>query len=235
MKKAVGIILGVVMLAPVAMSQEVLSANAVGYVKLSLPADGSLLLARHDFVNIDGSATVLSDLLGLDLPDGTTVFKWDRAAQQYVLPAPTLSEDFAGVKSWSRTDIELERGDAFFIQNGPGAPVADVVLVGEVPGANNSSDTTVISPAEGFTGYPYPASIALEDTALADAVPVDTTVFIWNAEAQSYNLPGPTKSEDFAGNITWTGNPTINPGEGFWVDAGGANVEVTETKPYDWP
>lgn len=212
---------------------QVTSVNAVGMVSITVPADGGLFLARYDFVPEGGGAVPVTDLLGLDVPAGTTIFVWDRVNQNFVLPAPTLTS-FLGEKSWSRTDLTVLAGDAFFIKNASGAEAFNVTFSGEVPGESNSSSTISLTNVLGFIGYPFPVETNWEDTGLADQVPVGSTLFVWNPDAQSYDLPGPTKTS-FLGDVSWSGNPVIEVGHGFWVTTSDTPPTVNETKPYLWP
>ena len=240
MKKVLAVAVGVMMIGTCGWAQtNVLSQNAVGYVKLTVPADpvgseASLLLARYDFVAIDGSPTTVEDVLGDQPAKNTVVWIWDRTAGEYILPAPSLTE-FLGTKTWNNGNEVIQPGDAFWIQNGDGEPATDIFLLGEVPGANNASETTDVVDATTFVGYPYPAAVDFDTTAIADVAGVGAVLFRWDPDTQGYVVPGPQKGE-FLGSTFWDPAGTmIQPGEGFYVSLVGAKQTAQEVKPYLWP
>jgi hypothetical protein len=104
-------------------------------------------------------------------------------------------------------------------------------MLGEVPGANNNADSTVVGNVEGdAVGFPYPASQALDSMDVATQAGSGAAVYLWNQVAQSWASPV-TK-----GTRGWSTNPVIAPGEGFFiVTALGAPIDATEVKPYTWP
>ena len=148
---------------------------------------------------------------------------WDRAGKTWVLAAK-------GTRGWS-PDAAIARGDAFFLQNAPGGAAADVYMLGEVPGANNNSDTTVIDGVEGDAiGFPYPAATALSAMDVAAQAASGANVYLWDAVNQAWSTPVSK------GTRGWSSDPTIEPGEGFFITtAVGAPIDATETKPYAWP
>ena len=225
MKKFVCLLVGVATMATVAMAQtSVLSQNAVGYVKVTIDA-GDLALVRYDFEQIDGSDAVLSTVIGDQLPAGANAFVWDRAAKSWSVASK-------GARGWA-PDAVIARGDAIFLSVPAAAalPSYDVYLMGEVPGANNESDTTVIDNVEGDAiGFPYPAALELGAMDATTQAGTGASVFLWDQVAQSWASPI-TK-----GARGWSANPTIEPGQGFFiVTALGTPVDVTEVKPYEWP
>ena len=234
MKRMLSIVAGALVLGSLSYGQttNVYSQNAVGYVKITLPADGQFVLVRNDFMTLDGSPSTIASIIGEQVEGGTTVFKWDRANSQYVLPAATLV-DFLGTKTWNN-DQPVERGDALFIQNAAGAAEAEIYLLGEVPGANNGAETTLVADSFGFVGYPYPSAVNWEESEIANQAPVGSTLFQWDPATQGYVVPGPSKI-DFLGTISWSGSPTIQPGEAFFLDTQGGTPSATETKQYPWP
>lgn len=202
----------------------VLSQNAVGYVKVTIDA-GDLALLRYDFEQIDGSASTLSNTVGDQVPSGSNAYMWDRSAKSWVLAAK-------GTRGWS-PDAAVARGDAFFLQVAAGAaePAYDVFLLGEVPGANNNADSTVVDNVEGdAVGFPYPAATALSAMDMATQAASGASVYLWDQVNQAWATPV-TK-----GSRGWASDPTIEPGEGFFiVTAVGAPIDATEVKPYAWP
>jgi len=235
MKKTLVAVLGMAMMAPMAWAQtNVLSQNAVGYVKITVPGNGGLVLIRHDFENIDGSPSTIASIIGDQMADGTTVFKWDRSAGQYATGA-VYTDLGPGLQFWTN-DQPIERGDAMFVVNGAGAPATEVYLLGEVPGDNNGAATTPVANSYGFVGYPYPAAVDFDTTDIATQAPDGAVLFRWDPITQNYISPGPVKTDLGPGLVFWTPAGTvIAPGEAFFLDAGGATPSATETKTYAFP
>lgn len=227
-------IVGGMIVAPIAFAQtNVLSQNAVGYVKVSIDV-GDLALVSHDFVDIDGLPTTISDVIGDQLPNGSAAFIWDEGGQAF------MSEDYVPAgkglpPTWQPDTAVIEPGVGFFIEAANlGGPTYEVFMLGEVPSVETNDLTTV----PGFTmlGYPYPATEDWTNTALAAAATQNDELFLWDQGSQAYT----TDSFVPAGKglpPTWS-NParTIDPGVGFFYDsAAGGPVVATETKPYAWP
>lgn len=238
MKKMLGIALGLAMLAPLAFGQtNVLSQNAVGYVKVKVPGNGRLNLCRLDFLPLNPAVpNTIGNIVGDQLPAGSNAFIWD----------PTLNGGLGGYilqnksarSGWPTAGApEVETGDAFWLQT-PAADATsyDVYLMGEVPGANNNSETKTIAGLAGFdaVGYPYPAAIAFSNTTLQTALPSGANVFFWQVD----NNPQGYAFFNKSARSGWSSAAlafVIQPGTAFWVENPGAPINWTETKPYAWP
>lgn len=206
----------------------VLSQNAVGYVKVSVPA--GLQLVSQDFVDIDGNPQSPSTVINDQMPVGARLFVWNVGLQQF-----DIENYEAGKKgnpdSWNPDTAALEPGVGFFLES-PSA--ADVMLLGEVPDAA----TTDLSKTEGLAlfGFPYPATQSWTGTALATSALVGDRLFTWNVGLQQYDIANYEAGKK--GNPDSWSNPsdTIAPGQGYFYESGDSNtVVVTETKPYTWP
>ena len=128
MKKLILVAIMTAFVASLAQAQtnQVLSRNAVGYVKLNAEK-GKLLLGRTDFIPMNGSY-VASNIFGTaQWPNGTRVLSYDTSLPGY----RTDSKSFAG---WS-TNITFTRGKGFWFQVPTTAPSNnyDIFLMGEVP------------------------------------------------------------------------------------------------------
>jgi hypothetical protein len=231
-KLVVALVLCGLLVAPVAFAQtNVLSQNAVGYVKITVPGNNGtkngLALVRHDFVNIDGSALEITEVLGDNWPNNTTLHIWDRANQEYKSTIALTVIPFV-ITQWSGT-ATLDVGDAFWIENFDTNP-AENYLLGEVP----ADASRTIDPAVGYIGYPFPAAVEFTTTAIADAMPNNAALTTWNLTTQAYN-PSIAKTLIPFVLTTWSGTAMIEPGEGFYIDTAGATPTVAEPKPYLWP
>lgn len=225
MKRMLSLVIGALVMGTMAFGQNVLSQNAVGYIKKSINP-GEFAYIQSPFVKIDGSGNFTVSELLPDVPNQTNVLLWDTAAQAYI----QLTKNFLG--AWN-DDPEVPRGEAFFVQipASAGAPV-DVYLLGEVPGATSypSTSTTLV---EGFTalGVPYPVATTIEASGLNAAIPNNNSVLLWDAVAQGYLQV----SKNFLG--TWApANTVIEPGDGFFVSLSDpAGATYNEVVPYSYP
>lgn len=233
MNKILGLALGVALAAPVAFGQtNVLSQNAVGYVKVTIP-DGGLALIRPDFEQLDPSVPAdMNNLIGDQLPNGSQAHIWDVGTSAYVTE---LKGGRAG--AWPNPGRVVERGEAFWLEipDSSGQADWDVYIMGEVPGANNNSETSSVLAISGVdaVGYPFPAAIVWGETSLATNLPLDSLLHLWNIDTQSYEsfLKG-GRGGDWGAAET----KVIEPGTAFWVEVGDASViDWTEAKPYNWP
>lgn len=225
MKKLMALLLAVGMTASIAGAQEVLSRNAVGYVKTTIErGDVDLLslnfnpLGETDYYTVD-------DLFGDQLPSGSAVFVWDADSQEYV-----VENRFPGPAGWQPNTAELRPGMSFFVRVGASAPEEEyeVVMMGEVL----DEESVTLSGATGLTALsvPFPVSMMFVETDLAEILPVGSALFYWDAAMQEYQT-----INKFPG-VGWIPDDfVVEPGKGFFVRNSGAGFSWVEDKPYDWP
>ena len=114
MKKLMSLVaLAVVASVVAASAQEVLSANAVGYVKRAVPA-GKLQIVSVPFDNIaneDGTYKFGETQIANDLPQGSSVMFWDTATQGW-------SGGMKSSKGWNKAQADkvLSAGEGFFVK-----------------------------------------------------------------------------------------------------------------------
>ncbi|MCO5045841.1 MAG: hypothetical protein M9935_11315 [Kiritimatiellae bacterium] len=230
MKSKLAVLVGALLLAGSAYAQtnQVLSVNAVGYVKVDLIATNKIHMLRNDFVGLDSPA-VISNVLA-SLPVGTQVILWDKGAQAY---RPAFNKTVIGFGANGTNP--LPRGQGFIVRTPSSATnVATIPLyiLGEVPDSVTASTTTTyVVNGINLEGYPYPVSTKWTNTALSAALPVGSQVVIWNPLSQSY-AAAINKTV-----IGWgpSGNAlSLNPGQGYFVRTS-TNVVVNQVKPYTWP
>jgi hypothetical protein len=229
MKKSLVLAAGLAILATSSFAQtQVLSRNAVGYVKVDLLATNKLHLVRNDFEPLNGPIAISNTLASL--PAGSQVLIWDDANQIYL--APIIKTAFG----WGPGGTNLlRRGQAYFIRtanNSTNVPSYPLYLMGEVPDKNTAPSST-LSVAMGLNmdGYSYPVVQKWTNTQYSKSLPAGSQIIIWDNATQQYLAPiiktafgwGPS------GNAL-----TINPGQGFFVRATNSFV-FSETKPYTWP
>jgi hypothetical protein len=141
------------------MAQNVYSLNVVGYVNTSYV--GGFNAAANPLVGSPDNSlnTVLS---GGTVPDGTIVFTWDTATQDFSTVLPTY---VGSSKTWS-PNATVVQGQGFFVL----APSAFThTWVGDV-----KQGTTITPIAPGFNGIASPTPVAgALPTVLAGMVPND--------------------------------------------------------------
>jgi len=217
MKKALVALIAIVMVASLSFAQdEVKSVNVVGFNKVTIEA-GELALVTPPFESF-GNAT-LEDLVGDQLPIGSSAFIWDRANQTYIPAGRTKA-------GWALTNV-IYRGDGFWLQNG-GTTASEVALMGEVPAEYNNSATTTVAQISGINavGYAYPTDVVWTNTSLAQLSVTGDSLFIWDEVGQVYLPFGKTKG----GWDTPLGF-TIPAGRAFWIKTS-TTIDWTEVAPY---
>ncbi len=114
MKKLMSLVaLAVVGSVVAASAQEVLSANAVGYVKRTIPA-GKLQIVSVPFDNIaseDGTYKFGETQVANDLPQGSSVMFWNTESQGW-------SGGAKGAKGWNAAQANkvVSAGEGFFVK-----------------------------------------------------------------------------------------------------------------------
>lgn len=227
MKKLMSLVaLAVVGSVVAASAQEVLSANAVGYVKRAVPA-GKLQIVSVPFDNIaseDGSYKFGETQVANDLPQGSRVMFWDDANQVW-------SGGSKSSKGWSagQANHVLLPGEAFFVLNSSDANL-EVTAAGEVP-----SDGTLTRAYNGgsslsIVSSPYPVDVKFSDTEIAQQLPQGSRVMFWDDVNQVWS--GGSKSAK--GWSAGQANKIVAAGEGFFVRAD-AEAAWEAVKPYTWP
>jgi len=226
MKKILATLLAVSMTAGIVNAQQVLSRNAVGYVKVDIEQQ-KLYLITVPFENMndpDGQH-IFTNLLSV-VPGGTIVSVWDEPNQTY----NSFTRSGRGVWDAAAQTAKVDRGDAMFIRMPASAPSTNLFLTGEVPDSDTLQERT--TPGLTFLGYPFPASVGFTNSALAINVPNGGIVSYWDPIATNYISF--TKS----GRGVWDGAAqvaTIEPGQAFIIRSASAPNSWSEIKPYTWP
>lgn len=220
---------------------EVLSKNAVGYVKVTVEP-GELAIITQPFLPIDpADDPIPSNVFGDSLPVDSRLWVWDGASYQ----VETYSEStepfppFNIVTNWFPDAALLEPGAGFWVTIPAAAPDAvDVFVMGEVPDVA----TTDVPLIEGLVmvSFPYPAAMKVEDLAMAQDPQLNDRIWIWGlGGGQGYSVVTYSEqTEPFPPfNVVTNWFPAdveIPPGMGFWYQSG-ATRTPTEVKPYTWP
>ncbi|MCP5489142.1 MAG: hypothetical protein H7A43_10910 [Verrucomicrobia bacterium] len=208
-----------------AQTNQVLSRNAVGYVKVEVDK-GELALVRMDFENLQGVDNTVTNLIGDQLPSGSSVLLWDKVAQQYTAENKIRS-------GWSPGTNVITRGTSMFLK--PSATAASntytVFLMGEVPDRFTAPTTTVLG-VTGLNplGFPYPVQVAWTNTGLAKNSVSGDSLLVWDQNIQNYVAYNRTRSGWGAGETL-----VLQPGQGFWFRNVTSTQDWSEVKPYTWP
>lgn len=226
MKKPLLVMVGAITLASISLAQTnvVLSRNAVGYVRVSVPRDNLILIANN-FIPMTGTHYNATSLIGNQLPLGAQLFLWDPVEQQYRF-------ENLGFLGWSPGTNPLTPGRGFWAKVPASAPSNSytVYLMGEVPDRFTMPSNTVgVYPGYNLVSWSYPTEIKFTNTALAaSGVPGDSAIF-WNPNTTSYYY----ENRGFVGWVP--GTNTLSPGMGFWYKRVGNLTNWVQPKPYTWP
>lgn len=209
----------------VASAQEVLSANAVGYVKRAVPA-GKLQIVSVPFDNMaseEGSYKFGETQIANDLPAKSAVMFWSDTQQAWVAGTK-------GAKGWSAGDANhvLAPGEAFFVKN-TGTEDLEVTAAGEVPSAATLS-RSYANGALGIMAYAFPVDVKFGDTELANQLPAKSSVMFWSDDQQAW-VAGTKGAKGWSAGDA---NYVLKAGEGFFIKPAGEGTWEAE-KPYTWP
>ncbi len=248
MKKILLLVLGVMLVGSMAFGQatQVLSRNAVGYVKIDARSNGLTLVSIpfNAFSNTI-SGVLGSQLVGNNNPAGADqIFKWDNAVQTYVryYKRATPENEWRKVGETVPTTDTLSPGESFFIKNSR-LTNQTVYLMGEVPDALTAPTSTVSGvPGLQMISYSYPVETAISnltlfDTAIKNNNPAGADQILkWDIPAQTYiRYYVRTTGWRKVGETTNTAD-TLTPNEGFfYLRRGTTSFDWTEKKPYTWP
>ena len=231
MKKSLWIAMGAALVASVvaALAQEVLSANAIGYIKRQLPAGGQLITVAVPLYNMTAANNVFSNLsISAEVPTGSSASFWDPGQQKWV-------GGTKGTKGWDanvKTQI-VDSGEFFFIK-GPATSTVptQITIAGEVP-----TDATLVRAFTGSSNLTamanaYPADFVFTNSALATRATVGSEVSFWNVANQA-GVGGTKKAKG-----GWDSNVAtqlVTATSGFFLKEAGTVTTWTNTKPYTWP
>jgi hypothetical protein len=226
MKKVTTILLGLLIASSAALAQtNVLSRNAVGYVKQSIPPGGKLQLVGDPWRNIDGTPRNATNVftLGGGIKAGAapnladSLILWDVVGQRYVIYGMKPTGAFHLKANWAgaASNIVMTPGISVFVQT-TAASLAPTNLftMGEVPGASNyvvgiAGSGSSARPIT-FIANPYPVNMALNTLintnqgAYAAAAPnLADSIFVWDVVLQRYTELGLKLNGGGAGIHQW--------------------------------
>lgn len=230
MKKTLWIAIAGALVASViaASAQEVLSANAVGYIKKTLPAGGKLI-ALSAPLNSMTEATIVFGRTSIaqEAPVGSFVYFWDPVLQVW-------SGGGKSTKGWggAQSNKVIAAGEAFFLKGNP-TDVAnrEVTVTGEVPEDATLARAIPGANTLGTVGNPFPVDFKFGTSSLALNSSVGSFVYFWDQSLQVWSGGGKSTKG-------WGGaqsNRVVLAAEGFFLKEIGASTSWTNAKPYTWP
>jgi hypothetical protein len=217
-----------------ASAQEVLSANAVGYIKKTLPANGKLIALSAPLNSMTESSIVFGRTsIAQEAPIGSVVYFWDPVSQVWA----GGSKSALGGGRWAaaQSNKVIASGEAFFLKGNPADAVArEVTITGEVPDDAALSRAIPGNNALGTIGNPFPVDFKFGDSDLARNASIGSVVYFWDEALQSW--AGGSKSA--LGGGRWAAaqsNRIVLAAEGFFLKEAATVGSWTNSKPYTWP
>lgn len=230
MKKTLWIVMAAALIAAVAATAqtEVLSQNAVGYIKKTLPAGGQFVAMSIPLDSMTGTDLVFGETsVAEEAPQGSFVYFWDIVNQGWV----------AGLKSgkgWGPAEeaYVLQPGEGFLMKSPEtSTEPMDVTITGEVPADAMLSRGIPGGDGFGSLANPYPVDFIFGTSALASNAPQGSFVYFWDVVNQGW-VAG-LKSGKGWGPAEEVYE--VQAGEGFLLRAPGGATTWDAEKPYTWP
>ena len=206
-----------------AVAQEVLSQNAVGYIKVNLPANKFVSVAQP-LNNMGKAENKFGETsIAQELPVGSTVFFWDNTLQGWGGGGKSL-------KGWAggQSNRVVAPGEGFFIKS----PVdTEVTITGEVPDEPSLARTIPGNNAFGALANPYPVDFKFGESDAAKNASIGSYAFFWSIDGQGWSGGG----KSMKGWQPAESNKFVAAGEGFFLKEAEGVTTITTVKPYTWP
>ena len=210
-----------------AVAQEVLSQNAVGYIKVPTIA-GKFISVAQPLNNMGKAENKFGETsIAQELPQGSTVFFWSPEGQGW-------SGGGKSMKGWQPAESNrvIAAGEGFFIKAPANAPAdGEVTITGEVPDEPSLDRVIPGNKAFGSLANPYPVDFKFGESDVAKNASQGSTVFFWDLAAQGWG-GGMKSGKGWAGAES---NRIVAAGEGFFLKEAEGVTTITTVKPYTWP
>jgi hypothetical protein len=206
-----------------AVAQEVLSQNAVGYIKVPLLA-GKFVAVAQPLNNMGKAENKFGETsIAQELPAGSTVFFWDTTLQGW-------GGGMKSIKGWQAAEANkvIAAGEGFFIKSPTNG---EVTITGEVPDEPTLTRVIPGNKAFGAIANPYPVDFKFGESDVAKNASAGSTVFFWDLGLQGWG--GGMKS--IKGWQAAEANRVVAAGEGFFLKEAEGVTTLTTQKPYTWP
>ena len=228
MKKILATLLAVSMTAGIVNAQQVLSRNAVGYVKVDIESN-KLYFVGVPFINMaDGSDMHRITNVFAGLPPLSIVSIWNPVDQVF----DSFGRNSRGTWGTAAETAEISRLQGAFLRLPADNPPTNIFLMGEVP----DSTTAPTQAMERFSGltaviYPYPAQVRMTNTALGINLPALGIISIWDSGTQEYISVGKSSRGVWGSDADTL---DLLPGQAVFLRTSVAGT-WDEVKPYTWP
>jgi hypothetical protein len=205
-----------------ASAQEVLSANAVGYIKKTLPAGGKLVAVS---IPLD-SMTEANNVFGrTSIAQEAPVNSW-----AYFWTGISWAGGMKTTKGWGGlSNRVIVAGESFFMKGDPADAISrDVTITGEVP--DDGTLQRAITGGGNLTSVanPYPVDFVFGNSSIASNASVDSWAYFWTGASWA----GGMKTTKGWGGLS---NRLVSAGEGFFIKEVNTGFTWTNDKPYTWP
>jgi hypothetical protein len=206
-----------------AVAQEVLSHNAVGYIKVATPP-GKFVSVAQPLNNMGKAENKFGETsIAQELPQGSTVFFWDTVAQGW-------SGGGKSMKGWQpgQSNKVIAAGEGFFIKS---SKDGEVTITGEVPDEPTTDRVIPGNKAFGSVANPYPVDFKFGESDIAKNATQGSWVYFWDMDIQGW-------SGGLKGAKGWQAaqsNYVVSAGEGFFLKEKETVTTITTQKPYTWP
>ena len=222
-------IVALTVIAAVAQELEVLSVNALGYIKKTLPPGGKMICLNLPLDSMSEASNVFGRTsIAQELPSGSAVLFWDEGQQSWVTGTKNN-------KGWSpfASNYVIKVGEGFFLKSPTNSTEGiELTIAGEVPSAATSTRALAGLNRLGTVGNPYPTAFKFGESDLAKNAANNSSVSFWDEGAQEW-ISG------IKGGKGWTpyaSNYVVKATEGFFLKSSNATAWVwTNAKPYTWP
>lgn len=210
-----------------AQQEGVYSANALGYIKKTVPPEGKLacvtipLHSLTDGTNVFGRTT-----LAQQLPAGSVVYFWNPETQGW-------SGGMKSTKGWNsaQSNRVVVAGEGIFLKSPTNqATPIPITFAGEVPSEATLSRAVIGNNAFATVGNPYPADFKFGTSTLASNAAMGSIVYFWNPET---GWSGGMKSAK--GWNSAQAERVVAATEAFFLKEAGSGLVWSPEKPYTWP
>ena len=229
-KLLVGLSVALMVSVVAALAQEVLSANTIGYIKRSLPAQGKLITVSVPLFNMTAPNNVFSNLsLAAEVPFNSMAYFWNPIVQDWSYGTRKVK---GGWDANVATQI-VASGDFFFIK-GPATSTVptEITIAGEVPDVATLTRAIPGGNALGSMANPYPADFVFGTSSLASNATSLSMAYLWNPVVQDWNYGTKKTKGGWDANVA---TARVAATEGFFLKEYSTVTMWTNTKPYTWP
>ena len=185
-----------------ARSGAILSYNSLGYLVVNVPSGDSMIANQ-----LDNPAGNTVGVLLPNPPDGTTLYKWNEGAQQFVINSFESGDE--GGFFWSDPNMTLNPGEGALIQ--PGAP---------------TTFTFLADLRQGTLANPYPSNVSMRSSMVPQTGPLDTALGFQPVQGDRIdrmnNAAGAYDPYVFFAGGWFPTVPIPRVGESFWVSGTGS-------------